>query len=117
MTAKSSVTHMLAELEQLKLEMSKAVPAPLIVYCINDPERRHAGPDEAVIGGLTYLRGAGEDRGSFEARLLSAAHAHGVRGVIAISAEDFGPGPFFDDYWIADPDPTKTIEIGEPTQR
>jgi hypothetical protein len=47
------------------------------VYVENDPERRHAGPDEAEIGGEVYLRGEGEDRGCFEARLRAAAVSAG----------------------------------------
>jgi hypothetical protein len=115
MTLNTGVNKLKAEIETLEEAISKADPQPMIVYIVNDPERRHAGPDEAEIGGEAYLRGEGEDRGCFEARLRAAAVAAGAR-VVCVSLADLGPGPFLDDLRIEDLDETKTIEIGATAQ-
>jgi hypothetical protein len=91
--------------------MEKADPAPVIIDIRNDPERAHAGPDEATIGGRVYVRGDDEERAAFDVRLIAAANAEGER-VVCVSVEDFGPGPFLDDFRVEPVDQTKTIEIG-----
>jgi hypothetical protein len=114
-TLKTGIDKLKAEIEELEAAIDRAAPEPLLVYVENDPERRHAGPDEAEIGGEAYLRGEGEDRGCFEARLRAAGVAAGAR-VVSVSLADLGPGPFLDDFRIEDLDQTKTIEIGATAQ-
>ena len=115
MTLRVGIERLKAEVGALEAAMNKADPEPFLVYIENDPQRRHAGPDEVVIGGETYSRGEGEDRGCFEARLRAAALAAGAR-VVCVSLADFGPGPFLDDLRVEDLDQTKTIEIGATAQ-
>ena len=115
MTLGVGIERLKAEVGALEAAIGRAAPEPLLVYVENDPERRHAGPDEAEIGGEAYLRGEGEERGCFEARLRAAAVAAGAR-VVCVSLADFGPGPFLDDLRIEDLDQTKTIEIGATAQ-
>jgi hypothetical protein len=115
MTLRVGIERLKAEITALEAAMNKADPEPFLVCIENDPERRHAGPDEAVIGGETYVRGEGEDRDQFEARIIAAAVAAGMK-IVCVSVEDFGPGPFLDDFKIDDLDQTKTIEIGEMEQ-
>jgi hypothetical protein len=53
MTFNTGLSKLKAEIETLEDAIGKADPEPMIVYCVNDPERRHAGPDEVEIGGET----------------------------------------------------------------
>jgi hypothetical protein len=114
MTFKAEMARARIELEALREKMATTGPALLIINIKNDPERASAGPDEATIGGKTYLRGEDEDRGQFDARLRIAALAAGEK-VIAVSLAEY-QGPFLDDFRIEDPDPMKTIEIGSASQ-
>jgi hypothetical protein len=113
MTLKTGVERLKVEIEALEAAIGKADPAPVIIDIRNDPERRHAGPDEATIDGQVFLRGENEDRGQFDARLRAAAVAAGER-VICVSLADY-EGPFLDDFRI-DVAPGKTIEIGSAMQ-
>ena len=115
MALRVGIERLKAEVGELEAAIGRAAPEPLLVYVKYDPERRHAGPDEAEIGGEAYLRGEGENRGCFEARLRAAAVVAGAR-VVCVSLADFGPGPFLDDLRVEDLDQTKTIEIGATAQ-
>ena len=77
MTLGVGIERLKAEVGALEAAMNKADPEPFLVYIENDPQRRHAGPDEVVIGGETYVRGEGEDRDQFEARLTCRPAARG----------------------------------------
>jgi hypothetical protein len=109
-TLKTGIDKLKVEIEELEAAIGRADPAPMIINIVNDPERRRAGPDEAVVGGQVYLRGADEDRTAFDRRLIAAANACG-QTVICVSLADFGPGPFLDDLRIGDLDQKVTIEI------
>ena len=116
MTLKAGLDRLKAEISKLEAAIGKADPAPVILDIANDPERAHAGPDEAMIGGQVYVRGEDEDPGDFDARLRKAATAAGEKTVL-VSLADFGPGPFLDGYRIGDLDLRTTYEIGDPAPR
>jgi hypothetical protein len=103
-----------SRLKRVERMLAATVPRVQLIEIRNDPERAHAGPDEATVAGVTYVRLEGEDRGVFHARLCAAAAAAGQM-VVCISLADFD-GPFLDDFRIEGIDQTKTIEIGSATQ-
>jgi hypothetical protein len=83
---------------------------PIIIDILNDPERRHAGPDEAEVGGQVYLRGDDEPRSEFDARLRAAAIAAGQQVICVSLAAGPDEGPFLDDFAL-DVQLGETIEI------
>jgi hypothetical protein len=109
MTLSSGLGKLKDEIAALEKAMEKADPQPRVIYIINSPERRHGGPDEFRIGNETYLRREGESRAEFEARTMPLAVAARMT-VVCIDAEDFGPGPFLDDF-AREIDKGETIEI------
>jgi hypothetical protein len=108
MIVSASLAKLKAEITTLQTSMINGGQEPLIVYVVNDPERRHPGPDETVIDGVRLLRGEGEDREAFVDRVRQAAIAAGLQ-VVAISAESLD-GPYRDDL-VGGDDPLKTIEV------
>jgi hypothetical protein len=114
MSLNAGVMKLRAEVGKLMEAMGEGGREPLVVYRVNDPQRAAAGPDECEINGVAYLRGENEERAAFEARFMPAAIAAGLR-VVCVSVEDYGPGPFLDDFRREPWDPTKTIEIGGPS--
>jgi hypothetical protein len=83
------------------------VAGPTIVQLYNDPERERAGPDQTMIDGVLYQRGAAEPPEAFHARLRAAAQAAGERYVYVSMAADDG----LEDHRLYDDDPTGTIRI------
>jgi hypothetical protein len=103
-----------ARVAALEEAAKDARPSPMIINISCDPERAQAAPDEATVGGQTYLRGEDEERAAFDARIMAAARAAGQQ-VVCVSLADY-EGPFLDDFRLGDFDPTKTIEIGDLSQ-
>jgi hypothetical protein len=68
----------------------------MIIVVRNDPERAHAGPDEATIGGMTYVRLEDEDRGQWHARLAAQDQAAGQSHIVVSLAGN--KGKFLDDF-------------------
>jgi hypothetical protein len=109
MSFKTNMAKAEALLAEVKAAMAQAGASPMLVHIVGDPERRGPGPDECLIAGVKHLRESHESRGEFDHRMLAMGVKAGLR-VVLISLEDFGPGPFLDDF-AQEVDQTKTIEI------
>jgi hypothetical protein len=103
------------KLKRLERAIEQAAPGPRIIDILNDPERRHAGPDGAELAGQRYLRGEHEPRFEFDARLRAAAIAAGQQVICVSLAAGPEDGPFLDDF-VRDVRPGETIEIGDNSQ-
>jgi hypothetical protein len=82
------------EIRTMRAEIERARPRVMLIEIIGDPE-----PDDtATVGGVCFVREAGEDRAAFIARLMATAERmkprrEGQPIIVAIGAEEAEPSP------------------------